>query len=49
MKSSCPEGCKRYVDEVCGDSLVVDLVVLGELLDLVILRVLSNLGDSMIP
>lgn len=25
MKSSCPEGCMRYVDEVCGDSLVVDL------------------------
>jgi len=29
-----------------GHGLVVDLVVLGELLDLVILRVLSNLGDS---
>lgn len=26
MKSSCLEGCKRYVDEVCGDSLVVDLL-----------------------
>lgn len=29
-----------------GHGLVADLVVLGELLDLIILRVLSNLGDS---
>jgi len=47
-ESASLEICKRHVDVALMDMVVVNLAVLGLWLDSMILKVFSNLNDSMI-